>query len=355
MKKINLLKLAIALYVALDWMGGASFGFMPFSPAAAAQTILTNTTLSAAMPGSQSSSVVLTGSLGIASVASATGISAPTPNSGNTYGPATSEAQSYLFVDRELMEVKGVSGTSITVIRGVGTTATTSHASGALVIVVPAQVLYGNNGRPAAAPAGSCTRANEQFLPRIDFASGMISDCLGGQWVNGDAMQTQRATTVLMNPPTGAVLYTAIETAGTAPSASTEMYCTQINMPFSKLLTGLKVLNGTTVGTDKHLVLLYDAGGNLLANSAAAGVTTAGASTYQAISFTTPYYAVGPASYFGCFTSNGTTDTVRHLITSMDQGLLAGKITGLVFGTQAATIAPPATFTTAVGAYLQLF
>jgi hypothetical protein len=133
------------------------------------------------------------------------------------------------------------------------------------------------------------------------------------------------------------------------------MYCTQIILPFSKYATGIKILNGTTVGTDKHQVQLYDAGGKLLANSAAAGATTANASTYQAIAFTTPYFMVGPATYFGCFTANGTTDTVRHMITAADQGLLAGKITGLTFGTAAASITAPTTFTTALGAYLEVY
>lgn len=334
--------LTLALLVSL---GGLAFG----------QTLLTTTTLSAAVP-SGNSSATTSGNQGIVVVASATGISGPTPNSGNVYGAATSEAQTYLFVDRELMEVKAVSGTTVTVIRAVGPTTGTSHASGALVFIVPANIVNGgNNTRAAAMPTGSCTRTNELYLPRIEFASGVISDCLGGQWVNGDSHQTQRALTILMNPPTGGTLYTALETNGTAAGASTEMYCTQINMPFSKLMTGLKILNGTTVGTDKHMVILYDGTGNLLANSATAGATTSGASTYQSYAFTSPFYAVGPAVYFGCFTANGTTDTVRHLVTAADQGLLAGKITGLTFGTVAATITAPSTFTTALGAYLELY
>jgi hypothetical protein len=304
------------------------------------QTILTNTTLGAAVSSSSTLTVV---------VASATGITAP---STTDYTKAT-----YVYVDRELLDVRAVNGTTLTVVRGANGTAASTHASGAVAFVIPAyKATYVGGGGPSpAAPAGSCTRSNELILPRIQFATGRISDCLGGQWVTGDATQTTRATVVIQNPPTGGTLYTALETAGTAAGASTEMYCTQVNLPFSKLLTGLKVLNGTTVGTNKFQVMLYDSGGKLLANSAAAGATTANASTYQAVAFTTPFYAVGPTAYFGCFTLNGTTDTVRHLVTSADQGLLAGKITGLTFGTAPASITPPSSFTTALGAYLELY
>ena len=53
------------------------------------QTILTNTTLSAAVSTTRQNVIV---------VASASGISAPSPNTGNTAGLATSNAQSFLYV-----------------------------------------------------------------------------------------------------------------------------------------------------------------------------------------------------------------------------------------------------------------
>ena len=54
------------------------------------------------------------------------------------------------------MGVKGVSGTTITVIRGVGSTAAVSHASSALVVVVPTAAigLWGGGE-----PMGSSQRA----------------------------------------------------------------------------------------------------------------------------------------------------------------------------------------------------
>src|SRR5271154_3585219 len=85
-----------------------------------AQTILTNTTLSSA---------VSTGSATSVGVASATGISAP-----STSDPTKA---TILYVDREAMYVTGVSATTISVIRGYESTAGRSHASSAVVFVIP--------------------------------------------------------------------------------------------------------------------------------------------------------------------------------------------------------------------------
>jgi hypothetical protein len=339
------------------------FALLVLAPIVGAQTILTTTTLSSAAQGMGSvNGATPTGNQSIISVASATGINAPAPNTSLTSGIiATSEAQTYLYVDRELMQVKAVSGTTILVIRGVSGTYAPSHASGAVVIIVPAAVFGSWSGGGADSgpqgpsfPQGSCTRTNELYLPRIQFSSGSISDCLGGQWINGDAAQTTRIhSKVLYAPQPGAVLYTGINTTGTATVAGT-LFCTEIQLPYSKLLTGLAVLNGTTVGTDNHLVALYDSGGNLLANSAVAGVLAATASNYQQISFTAPYYAVGPAQYFGCVQSNGTTATVRMLVTQVQDQYLTKSVAG-TFGTVPATITAPTTFTTAVGPYFGLF
>jgi hypothetical protein len=328
--------------------------------------MLVTTTLSAAVQGGQSSSAVVTGQFGIITVASATGISAPTPNTGLTQGFASSGAQDLLFVDRELMEVRAISGTTVTVVRGVGSTAATSHLSGALIFVIPTA----NNpwlnaqlgGQPQSLPAGSCTRSNEIFLPRINFSGGVISDCNGGQWVNGDAAQTTRSlvtgSTTGANgfryPDPGGVATTALQTSGTAPAANTQIECTEFDAPFSMLLSGIAPLNGTTVGTDKHWVILYDSGGAVLATSAVAGATTSGASTYQKYNFLTPYYTVGPGRYFACYGSNGTTDTVRHSITGTNDNILGGAITGQTFGT-AIAIAAPTTYTTAKAPYFMVY
>jgi hypothetical protein len=313
-----------------------------------AQTILTNTTLAAAvdtMPGSTTNFApgVSAGLAKTIKVASATGITAPSTTD--------STKDTYLVVDAEWMHVLGVNGTVITVQRGAHGTRAASHANSATVFVVPTSLsTYFRN-----VPQGACTRTNEPLLPRIDPVTSLLSDCLNGQWVTGDAVTTQRTLNNLLRlPDPGATALTALETAGTAPSANTEIYCTELDLPFSMMLTGIASLNGTTVGSDKHWVILYDAGGNVLANSAAAGATTSGASTYQKFNFTSKFYAVGPARYFGCVGTNGTTDTIRHAITAVNDNILGGTITAQVFGT-AAAITAPSSFTTAKAPYLAVF
>jgi hypothetical protein len=150
------------------------------------------------------------------------------------------------------------------------------------------------------------------------------------------------------------VIYTSLEVNGTAPSAATEIYCTEIDLPQSMMLTGLGVLNGTTIGTDNHWMILYDSGGKVLANSAVAGALAASASAYQKFNFRNKYFAVGPARYFGCMGSNGTTATIRHAITSTNDNILGGAVTTQVFGT-AANVTLPSTFTTAKAPYLSVF
>jgi hypothetical protein len=312
------------------------------------QTVLTNTTLSSAVADSKTQTIV---------VASATGINVPTPVTGNT--SFTAQTRTVLFVDREAMDVSGVNGTTITVKRGTNSTSGAPHASGAAVFVLPANLMTFIGGgmvdNSPSFPQGSCTRGNELVLPRIQLTTGLFSDCIGGQWVNGDATQTTRQTfNLLRYPDPGGTALTALETAGTAAAASTEIYCSEVDIPFSMLLTGAAVLNGTTVGTNKHFIILYDSSGNVLANSATAGTTTAGASTYQKLNFVTKYYAVGPARYFVCDGLNGTTDTIRHAITAVNDNIIGGAVTAQVFGT-AAKVTLPTTFTTAKAPYVALF
>jgi hypothetical protein len=90
----------------------AAFGF--------GQTILTNTTLSTAVSDSSTTFVV---------VASATGINAPSTQD-NT-------KSTFLYVDRELMDVRAINSTTIQVVRGAEGTTAVPHASSAFVFVVP--------------------------------------------------------------------------------------------------------------------------------------------------------------------------------------------------------------------------
>jgi hypothetical protein len=315
----------LSLLIALVFVASVGFG----------QTILTNTTLSSAMTSSSTQTAV---------VASATGINAPS-TSDNTKA-------TYLYVDRELMFVTGVNSTTITVIRGAEGTNAAPHAASAIVFVVPAYLTTSMQY----VPQGSCTRSSQIVLPLIQPQQGSISDCLGGVWVTSGAYQETYypQPNGLRLPDPGATALTSLETAGTAPSAATEQYCTELDIPQSMVITGLAVLNGTTVGTDKHLMILYDSSGKVLANSATAGATTSGASTYQKYNFTAKYFAPGPVRLFGCVQTNGTTDTIRHAITAVNDNILGGAVTGQTFGTVAA-VTLPSTFTTAKAPYMLVY
>lgn len=328
MKK-TLFKIARSLfwYALFDALVLGYAGFLPGMQVAAAQTLVPMTTLGAAITSPSTTFINLT---------STTGITA-----GNTY----------LFIDHEFMAVNAVlNNGNVQVGRGYSGTRATNHTSTAIVFNGPATAFRATD------PLGSCTRANELYLPSINVSNGNISDCLNGQWVTGDEAKINVAGTVVLNAATGGTIYTSVDGTGTAPGASTEMYCSELDLPFNRQLTGMAVLNGTSVATDTHQYELYDAGGNLLAKTASTAAGSYGsASEYGRVAFTSEFFAVGPAKYYTCFSSSGTTATVRMLLTQVNDFLNAGKLTGLVYGTVPATITPPNTFTTALGPYSYVY
>jgi len=150
----------------------------------------------------------------------------------------------------------------------------------------------------------------------------------------------------------GSLALSSYETNGTAPVAGS-INLTEIHVPYTQTWTGIGVLNGTTVGTDNHLVALYGSNGALLANSAVAGTVSAGASVMQNRAFTAPITLI-PGRYFLGVQSNGTTATLRHLLAANGSNVMT-SVTAGVFGTVPSTITAPATFTTAVGVIAQLY
>jgi|SRR5580658_7033016 hypothetical protein len=307
-------------------------------------TVLVPTTLSAAVTKEKQQQIVVT---------SATGILAPTltPYTGGTVS---------LYIDKELFGVESVNGTTITVVRGQGGTTATKHPSGAYVWVAPSNLFFvgsaNNAGVGGVVPqgGGACTRSTLLVVPSINVETGVISDCLGGQWVNGVRTTNAINQYRLSYPQPGAVLYTAINTSGTAVGATT-LYCTEVDLPYNKLLTGIGVLNGTTVTANARYVVLYDSSGIALANSALAGQASVTASIYEAFAFTSKFYAVGPAQYFGCMQDNAVgSTTVRMAVTGVNDNELTKGQTGATFGT-IPVLVPPTAFATAVGPYIYLY
>jgi hypothetical protein len=161
-----------------------------------------------------------------------------------------------------------------------------------------------------------------------------------------------QAPSKLPNTPLGAIALTGYNTNGTVHVAGT-MNLAEIYVPANMLVTGVGVLNGTTVGTNKWLVALYGADGTLLRNSAVAGVLTANASTFQEVAFTSTI-VLTPGKYFIGVQCDGTTDTSRRLVSTFQPNTLTAAVAG-TFGTVPATITVPTTHTTLLGVIAWLY
>lgn len=148
------------------------------------------------------------------------------------------------------------------------------------------------------------------------------------------------------NTPLGAAALTSYDTNGRVHVAGT-MYLAEIYLDMTNTWKGIGVLNGTVVGTDNLLVALYGSNGALLANSAVAGVLSAGASAFQNIDFLTPI-TLPAGRYFCGVQCNGTTATTRALVSTAQPNALTTSVAG-TFGTIPATITVPTTHTTGVG------
>lgn len=162
---------------ALALMLGAVLALVP---QAGAQTVLSSTTLAAALSAT-SSAVSLT---------SATGVTNPGPNQ---------TALKVLVVDHEVMLVTSISGTIAQVTRGQYGTLRVGHLSGADVWIAPDNALA-----RGAIPSGSCTRTALRYVPIVYVAPSTVNggftgaryDCLGGQIVRTDAPVSVKGSTV---------------------------------------------------------------------------------------------------------------------------------------------------------------
>jgi hypothetical protein len=155
---ISSLKLGAALVAALLTLSAVP---------AFAQTVLTSTTLAAAITDTSGTTVTVT---------SATGFTA------NTTG---------FLIDREFFAVRVVNGTTITATRGQSGTRAATHVNGAAIFVGPQYAFQDY------IPGGQCTRTNLLYVPWIVVGdrdpsnNGNMYDCLGvttaGQWARVDS------------------------------------------------------------------------------------------------------------------------------------------------------------------------
>lgn len=261
--------------------------------------------VSGALVGSTTLSGAITAFQLNITLASATGIDAPSLGS--------AKVGSFLFINGELMQVTGTApGTaSYRVKRGVQGTPAQPHANGAIVYIGAAATSSGDTSRPFSNMLFSVLNASP--LPSM----GPI--------------------------PLSGTNSSAVPVAGT-------VYFSMVDVEFPRPAKGVVILNGNVAGgTDNHIVALYDFDGNLIANSNLSGTASASPSLLQSIPFLTPVELRGATSYFIAFQSNGTTDTIQKYITGqVPTNFQAGSVTGN-FGTLPNPLLIPGTFTTATG------
>ena len=147
--------------------------------------------------------------------------------------------------------------------------------------------------------------------------------------------------------PVGPVAYASLGT-DTTVAAADRIYIINLWVPSNKTLTGAAVLNGATVGNDKWCYYLCNNAGTVVAQSAAAGVTTSGANAFQEIAFTATYEAAAENNYWLCIQGNGSTDGLRTVAASTYLAFTAIKTAAAAFGAET-SITPPTTFTANLG------
>lgn len=94
------------------------------------------------------------------------------------------------------------------------------------------------------------------------------------------------------------------------PLVAGTVYVTDIYVSGDTLVTGIGVLNGTTAGTDKIVVWLFDESGLALGSSTLSGTTSSGANAWQEIALTATI-RIKAGHYLIGYRQNGTTATPR--------------------------------------------
>lgn len=210
-----------------------------------------------------------------------------------------------------------------------------SFIAGLLILMLAGPVLAGVQGFNGTSNLGLFSQV------QCSAAGGLTCAKLGSKMTFG-----------LAQAPVSAVQRTRFS-FGWFPGVATEgtlsvgvvgtTFVTQISIPYAVTLTGIAVLNGTTIGTDKYILALFNSSGTIIANTALAGVLTAGASAYQQVPFTATK-VVAPGTYWVALYKNGVVDNFYAVPSIGQVGGLAGSVTGQTFGTIASLVLPT-TFT----------
>jgi len=228
------------------------------------QTSLTNTTFSAAVSTTDN----------VVSVASATGIAAPTL--GASIG-------SILVAGQEAMRVTAVSSTRITVIRGYRSEVF-AHASGDTVY----------EGQPEefanAEPYGACTvGVTWAHSPLIVFGTGNLWNCTSSVWVNSTNRTFAGTAAITGNATVGGTLavtglatvggtlgITGVSTLASAVITAGATVGTTLGVSGAATLDSAVVTNGATVGTTLAVTGTTNLIGGLLTTAIKSNAINAG-------------------------------------------------------------------------------
>jgi hypothetical protein len=229
------MKMKTMLLVACLWIASA------FTPAVFGQTTTVQTALSAAITTSNTNTIT---------VVSATGLVA-----------STASAQTFLYVDAELMQLRTISGTTLTVTRGSAGTVASPHQLGSLVMHGPPGTFSPTTGFASgvflqADPKGSCTAASNQYTLVANAQTATIWRCLNGNW---SGIITNNRIAVFPYTPVVNAAYTA---------TLVDTFIEYISVTATRILT-LPSISGTP---GKILIVK-----NSTAAAAAAPVTVTGA------------------------------------------------------------------------------
>lgn len=266
--------------------------FAVWSGLLSAQVAMTSTTLSVAATVSDQT----------VTVASATGITA-----------ATLKPNTILFVDKEAMRVRTVSGTLIGVDRGSEGTPVTAHASGARVWVGPPESF--DTGEPS----GSCTASAEKYHPRVVVTTGDVYSCMDGEY-----RKFEGSATLFGTPNTGVTAYEY----GDARRRITKLSFTDLSVGAS---TGAAAL-----GIGKLLYTLP--AGAIVVKAAYMSVALSGAGS--TIDTDTPDGGLGTVIGSGVVSVLGGTATFENILTGQTFNDVNGTAETLAVSNQILTIQP---------------
>ncbi len=190
------------------------------------------------------------------------------------------------------------------------------------------------------------TLATAALTTTTIVASGAITPT-GGVAAAGGFTATPRNVHTGDNPATAAADGTNLDIV------VTELYVAECFIPANCTVTGVAPFFGANTNGNVK-VMLFDSAGTRVAISASTAAGAFTADDYTRVAFTGTYAATGPATYFiGIICDDNTNDLNTHVVGNFG----AGKITGLVYATEAgyATISAPATFTTGLGPIATLY